>query len=510
MKQESFDISIATPRRQLVSIKHFPLEDNRITLLFGESGIGKSLIAKALYGIIPPEELSVKINGASYETYCAQEGVKEWQEQGFFVFQEPSSHFNPLMTLRAQMQEVYARCSGQAAGISLDPILKRLWETDDRKILDDILTIYPKPYRPSGGEKQRLLLAMAFMKIELFLGQTNSSAHPLFVFDEPSGSLDDHFRDVFLSFLFEKFRKKPFTVLLITHDYSILSAVKKYASDLHREIVFKELAAEHGVLRCTDFAPDRYADWLRQERSALVLHASARANRPLLRVGNSVEVFGRRLEISRDVSGEQTCSLELYPFTMTYLKAASGVGKTSFAKAMMGLIPSANLHLRLKNVLLTEATVKKYKEQQIWGKRMVMAFQHADEALNPNSTVEGTLTGLPITMSAAAIRTMMEKLFGSNLLAAFLKTKVKYLSGGQKQKLNLLRCLVLDTDVLILDEPFNGMDFDSIVQVLSFLKEKQQEGKGILVISHNEEIFDALIPREHVYYLHAFSPRTTT
>ena len=188
---------------------------------------------------------------------------------------------------------------------------------------------------------------------------------------------------------------------------------------------------------------------------------------------------------------------------MAYLKAASGVGKTSFAKAMMGLVPSKNLHLQLKNVLLSETTVKKYKEEQIWGKRIVMAFQHADEALNQNSTVEGTLSGLPIKMNAGEIRTMMLKLFGSNLQNRFLKTKVKYLSGGQKQKLNLLRCLVLDTDILILDEPFNGLDFKSIANVLFILQEKQKDGKAILIISHNEEIFDAVIPSEGVYYLRA-------
>jgi hypothetical protein len=49
------------------------------------------------------------------------------------------------------------------------------------------------------------------------------------------------------------------------------------------------------------------------------------------------------------------------------------------------------------------------------------------------------------------------------------------------------------------------MDFESIVNILSILQEKQKEGKGILVISHNEEIFDAVVPPESVYYLHTSS-----
>lgn len=500
MKNASYTISISKHDRRLVHVENFRLEENRITFLFGESGIGKSLIAKGLYGLLRPEELTATIHGEPYERYIVQPEVGELQRNSFFVFQEPSTHFNPLLTLGSQVQEV------QAGNIPIEPILRRLWETDDRKVLDDILSVFPKPYRPSGGEKQRLLLAMAFLRIELFLKNVREYGRTFFVFDEPSGSLDDHFRDVFLSFLFEKFREKRFTVLLITHDYSTISAVKKYAEDLRNDITYKELTLESAGLCCVDFVPDRYMDWLKVQRSRERSEKSEKSHRPVLRVESSLEVFGRRLEITKDKEGKQICPLEIAPYTMAYLKAASGVGKTSFAKAIMGLIPSRNLHMMLKNVPLAETTLKRYKEEHIWGKHMVMTFQHADEALNQNSTVEGTLSGLPVKMSEADIRKMMLKLFGGDLRSRFLKTKVKYLSGGQKQKLNLLRSFVLDTDVLILDEPFNGLDFQSIVSVFSILQEKQKEGKGILIISHNEEIFDAVIHPENVYYLHAILP----
>jgi ABC-type glutathione transport system ATPase component len=495
MKNESFNILIERHGKPLVRMEDFRLEENRITFLFGESGIGKSLIAKALYGLINPEELTASVNGERYEQYRVRPEVGEIQKNSFFVFQEPSSHFDPLLTLGSQVREV------RASGVPVEPILERLWETNDRRIVDEIMDVFPKPYRPSGGEKQRLLLAMAFMKIELFL--RSGGGRSCFVFDEPSGSLDDHFRDVFLSFLFEKIRERKFTVLFITHDYSTISAVETYAPDLRNDVAYRELSVQSGGLRCEEFVPDRYRIWLKEQKSRRVSDAPAKPSRPVLRVESSLEIFGRRLEITKDPGAEKVCPLEIAPFTMTYLKAASGVGKTSFAKAIMGLVPSRNLHLMLKNIPLAETTLKRYKEEHIWGKRMVMTFQHADEALNLNSTVQGALSGLPVKMNEGEIRTIMNRLFGGEIGKDFLKKKVKYLSGGQKQKLNLLRSLVLDTDVLILDEPFNGMDFNSIVNVLSLLKEKQKEGKGILIVSHNEEIFDAVVPPENVYYLRA-------
>jgi ABC-2 type transport system ATP-binding protein len=63
--------------------------------------------------------------------------------------------------------------------------------------------------------------------------------------------------------------------------------------------------------------------------------------------------------------------------------------------------------------------------------------------------------------------------------------------------------MILETDILILDEPLNGLDFSSAVKVISLLQRRQQAGRGILLISHNEEMFDALVHRDHTYYLHA-------
>ena len=203
MSISSFDITIAKHGRQLVQVKDFRLEENHITFLFGESGIGKSLIAKTIYGLLSPEEFQITINGESYKQYLTKSQTKKIQQNSFFVFQEPSSHLNPLMTLNSQLMEGIIKRRLQDSGI-----LQKLWDTDNKDILKKILAVYPKPYRPSGGEKQRFLLAMAFLKIEILQDMLTENTRTLFVFDEPSGSLDNHFRDIFLSLLFEKYKKK--------------------------------------------------------------------------------------------------------------------------------------------------------------------------------------------------------------------------------------------------------------------------------------------------------------
>jgi ABC-type dipeptide/oligopeptide/nickel transport system ATPase subunit len=134
-----------------------------------------------------------------------------------------------------------------------------------------------------------------------------------------------------------------------------------------------------------------------------------------------------------------------------------------------------------------------------------MVFQHADEALNLNSKVKDVFKGLPglKKISTADLLHKINLVFDDEIDSEFLNKRIAYLSGGQKQRLNLLRTLILDTDIIILDEPLNGLDFQSIQKIISILREKQQERKGLLLISHNEEIFDHLVAPESIYYLNA-------
>ncbi|NLI89739.1 MAG: ATP-binding cassette domain-containing protein [Epulopiscium sp.] len=72
------------------------------------------------------------------------------------------------------------------------------------------------------------------------------------------------------------------------------------------------------------------------------------------------------------------------------------------------------------------------------------------------------------------------------------ETKVKNYSLGMKQKLAICQAIMEDQSVLILDEPFNALDFDSVGKVRHLLKDFKQEGKTILLTSHNKEDIDAV------------------
>jgi peptide/nickel transport system ATP-binding protein len=495
MTEKTFSVKIQSGDRTITAVDDFVIPEDCITFLFGESGIGKSMISKAVYGLLDPSGLNITVNSGPYLKHLKDPWTKAVQRTGFFVFQEPSSHLNSLMRISQQLDEgslAHAKGGGE--------ILQYLWQTQSSQTIQSITKVFPKPFRPSGGEKQRVLLAMAFKKIELFLRLTALRLPNLFVFDEPTGSLDDNYRNLFLKLLFDRYREKPFTVLLITHDYSIISEVFKSHESLVDKVRFKELSRKkEDEVTLNDFSPNDYLDWLKDRQS----RGPTGQEEAVLRVAPKFRIFNRPLSIFRDPKHQDKTDLVIRKGEMVYLKAPSGIGKTTLAKIVMGLYGPQRFQMELGGLRVTERSKRRVFEEQVWGKRAGMVFQHADEALNLEATVRETFSGLPmqVKLTGQAIKRVLSELFDTAITEPFLNKKVRYLSGGQKQRLNLLRTMVLCTDLVILDEPLNGLDFISIKKVLAMIEHRRAQGSAFLMISHNEEIFDSVVDEGGIFYL---------
>ncbi len=491
----AFSVLIRAGARTLVDCAEYRLPQQRIMLLFGESGIGKSLINRAVYGLLDPEQFEVTVNGCDASAWGAAPWVRSIQQHGFFVFQEPSTHLHPLLTLGEQLREGSLADSATEGGI-----LAELWGGADGSSPRPLLDVYPKPYRPSGGEKQRMLLAMAFKKIDLFQKRGRPDVPTLFMFDEPTGSLDNRFRDVVLHMLFARYRRMPFTAVVISHDYSMISMIRRDHPDLAGEIVYRELALEQGRVVLRDFEPQTYLDWIARQQPP---RAAQESGTLTARVESDVQVFGRKLMLVREPRSPVPSPLELRRGAMAYLKAPSGMGKTTLVKMMMGLVRGDRFRMTLGKSTVSERTTEDFWRRRVWGRSMTMVFQHADEALNPRATVHDTFRGLPARRSPGReqVLRILGELFDPAVAASILDREVANLSGGQKQRLNLLRGLSLETGLIILDEPLNGLDFESSVRVLGLLRERLRHGDAILVISHSEEIFDSQVAPDGTVYL---------
>lgn len=82
-------------------------------------------------------------------------------------------------------------------------------------------------------------------------------------------------------------------------------------------------------------------------------------------------------------------------------------------------------------------------------------------------------------------------------LEPFMDKKLSNLSGGSKQKVNLVLCFMFDSPLIILDEPTSGLDPVSLIRLRKLIQEEKEKGKTILITSHImnfvEEISDRII-----------------
>jgi ABC-type dipeptide/oligopeptide/nickel transport system ATPase subunit len=345
-------------------------------------------------------------------------------------------------------------------------------------------------------------LVMAFKKIKKYLDD-NKLKSALFVFDEPSGSLDNTYRDLFIQLLLECYKQKPFTSIIITHDYSVISMIERNYQNLSSGIEYKELSRQNDSLSLSTFSKDEYLGWISNQ--SVNVSNSIYDGPAIVRLKSGVKIFGKILSFHQGSQKAQATLMELKKGELIYLKAQSGVGKTTIAKIIMGLLKAEEMEMAFGKYLVKQDTRESFWRKVIWGKLGSMIFQHADEALNLNATVFEIFKALPnhSKKSRSEILKIVQELFDIKLTGSFLDKKIKFLSGGQKQRINIQRTITLGTELLIMDEPLNGLDLKSAHKVIKKIKQHQSEGKAVLLISHNEEIFDKIVKQENVYYLKA-------
>ncbi len=489
------DIKLYSNGRTIINAPSFDFEEGKISFLFGESGIGKSLLCKTVLGVLNPAELSGQINGLDYPEYRNSSECIELMNRSFFVFQEPSTHLNPTMMIAEQLE-----LGLLADSAAPEETMNKLWTAyGDIEFKHKILNIFPKPFRPSGGEKQRVLLTMAFSAINK-LQRINNIGIPVYVFDEPTGNLDNQVRNGFLSLLYKMHCEKAFTAIVITHDYSIISEINNGSYGNNNYTCFRELKRNSdGMVVLSNFASSRYSEWISTVSS---ISSKNRVSAPVLKINGGFSMFGKKYFVSKWEDKKKPVELEINSGEVVYLKAGSGVGKTTLARTIIGLNKSNSINMEIKGLSINEQPIK-FDYRRLWGKTIGMVFQHADESLDLKATVFETFSGLPLMESKnrKKILGFIRSLFDVTTGDSFLDVRVEYLSGGQRQRLNLLRTMALETDLTILDEPLNGLDFDSSLKVLSLIREKTKKGKSFLVISHNEDIFDAIAGTDRTYYL---------
>jgi ABC-type glutathione transport system ATPase component len=185
----------------------FDVPTGSIFGLVGESGSGKSTLAQIMVGLIPPSSGLLRFRGADLHTLPqAQRLVYRRSVQ--MVFQDTSASLNPRKRIGRALSEALAAC-GVGRGdrpLRVDALMQQVG-------LDGIL-LRRYPHELSGGQRQRVGIARAL-----------ATEPALLVADEPVSSLDVSLQGQIINLLTELNRQLGLTIVLISHDLSIVARV---------------------------------------------------------------------------------------------------------------------------------------------------------------------------------------------------------------------------------------------------------------------------------------------
>jgi ABC-2 type transport system ATP-binding protein len=157
------------------------------------------------------------------------------------------------------------------------------------------------------------------------------------------------------------------------------------------------------------------------------------------------------------------------------LLGPNGAGKTTTIRTMMDIIKPDSGTIRLMDQLVTEAS--KSRIGYLPEERGLYQNFRLLECL----TYLGALKGLPRSEARERAASLLER----GGLHDYARRKVKELSKGMTQKAQFLAAIVHDPDLLIMDEPFQGLDPINTDLLKSILLEEQERGKTIILSTHN-------------------------
>ncbi|MEY4491241.1 MAG: hypothetical protein RLY41_1047 [Pseudomonadota bacterium] len=506
------DLRIGFQNDDVVKGVSFNLDLGEKLALVGESGSGKSVTALSFVKLLEGARVSGRVLWTAQDADTLhpdatdapqthdllklreRELIKIRGQDIAFVFQEPMTALNPLLTVGDQVAEVLEVKRGMTRAEAWHEAVELLSLTG---IPEPVRRASMYPHQLSGGQRQRAMIAMAL------------ACRPrLLVADEPTTALDVSLRVQILDLLNDLQKRFGMAVLLITHD---LNTVRRFADQVM--VMEKGVIVERGAtLQTLSYPEHPYTQRLVNSQPPRDVVA-ANADAPILMQAKDFRVTYpiRRAGWLGWFRGDafvavQSASFHLRAGQTLGVIGESGSGKTTLALAALGLMPSQG------SLQIQGATWTGRAAQDLPLRRMVqVVFQDPFSSLSPRMNVrelvsEGLSLHAPHLDDLGRLRRILVTLASVGLteieFPGLMERYAHEFSGGQRQRLAIARALVVEPQVLVLDEPTSALDATTQLQVLQLLQKLQRErGLSYLLITHDVSVIRAMA--HHVMVMQA-------
>ncbi|MBD2463717.1 ABC transporter ATP-binding protein [Oscillatoria sp. FACHB-1407] len=537
---ENLTIDFTTETRVVRAIANLSLTLHRGEILgvVGESGSGKSTASLAIMRLLGR---TARVSGSitfqpQGEKAIALLSLSEREMEKIrggkiaMIFQDPLSSLNPVYTCGSQVMEaiqLHEKVSEKEA------YRRALSLLDEVKLPDPTAIMKRYPYELSGGQIQRVMIAMAL------------AVNPaILIADEPTTALDVTIQATILSLLKEIRDRRQMSILFITHDLGVVAEMADAIAVLYRGELMEYGKAhdiftnpQHpytkGLLACRPRLDQslRYlptvADFMEESLSStgeLILREKTTAvtatlqpeitlteqqqrlsqlqtNPPILEVNHLRVAFpikGLLGRVTHYVHAVNDVSFAVYPGETLGLVGESGCGKTTLGRSLLRLIEPTSGQILFEGEDITHLPQPQLRQLR---RDLQMIFQDPYSALDSRMTIgKAVMEPLRIHLPAAGLKSWKERatylLERVGLKADFMNRYPHELSGGQCQRVCIARALALNPKFIICDESVSALDVSVQAQVLNLLRELQAEFKlTYIFISHDLSVVKFLSDR---------------
>lgn len=458
-------------------------------LIAGPSGSGKSTLAHCLNGLIPfskKGEITGKLVIAGFEPY--KKSIYEISDHVGTILQDQDGQF---VALSVGEDVAFAYENNNMDKAKMEQGVHEALEA-----VDMLPYINETPHNLSGGQKQRVAMA------GILATQTD-----ILLFDEPLANLDPASGQRAMEIIDKIHKETDKTIIIIEHRIEDVLAFKVdrmivmnqgeiVANGHPDDLLVSNVITDNGLREPLYIEALKKAGiTLRKEDKISNFNEAKKYSQELGRFETSLHPYNLEIKKQEDIlalkgihfsyekKGPQilkNVDFHIKKGEIVALLGNNGAGKSTLLKVISGLVKQDQGELFYGGQPMNDWSIRKRSE------KIGYVMQNPNHMILKNMIFDEVAFGLLNKgVSKEDIRLAVEKALKTCGLYAYRKWPVSALSYGQKKRLTIASILAMGTDIIILDEPTAGQDYENYREFMSFLAKVKSQGVSILIITHD-------------------------
>ena len=480
LEVNNLSISFQREGSVLEAVKNisFSVQQGSCVALVGESGSGKTVSALSILKLLPYPQ-AFHPNG---EIFFQGENLLNHREKKIstirgneisMIFQEPMTSLNPLHDVKKQIAEVMMVHHKILYKEIPDKVFELLNLVGLKKIAD---RKHCYPHEMSGGEQQRIMIAMAL-----------ANSPKLLIADEPTTALDVTIQQQILALL-KKIRVLfNMSILFITHDLGIVTQFSDYLYVMKNG----QIVEEGETTKVFENPTHNY--------TISLIKANNLPRKTSIELTNKIDVNIKEVGVKFPLPSSlfslrrkylhvlNDINLKIPAGSTLGIVGESGAGKTTLIKAVLALVDfQGDIVMLDKNLRkLSRKDLKKFKVN------IGLVAQDPFSSLSPKMKVSEIVTEMldihyPNMSKTEKHNLLLNAMEEVELEPEHINRFPFEFSGGQRQRLAIARAIIHQPNIIILDEPTSALDKtlqDNILNLLQNLQKKKS--LTFIFVSHD-------------------------